>query len=87
MSKNKILTEGTHPPFQKTDSYLLYGIVYRFRLWVYRFFKFEEFANKQVLFDEYDKKFFWIVAAKIDTLEGYYKTKDFFFSKYTIKDL
>lgn len=86
-SQNKHLIKKSLSLFQKYDSCLQYGFSYRFRLWVYRFFKFEEFANRQVLWDEYDKKFFWLVAAKIDTLKGYYETKDYFFSKYKITDL
>ena len=85
MSKNKILIEGTYPPFQKTDSYLLYGIVYRFRLWVYRFFKFEEFANKQVLLDEFDEIHLKFVYLGLTSFEEHLKIKALYFSK--IKNL
>ena len=84
MSKNKILIESTPPPFQKTDSYLLYGIVYRFRLWVYRFFKFEEFANKQVLLDEFDEKFLKFVLLGISSYEDYQIIKKHYFSDKSI---
>ena len=81
MSKNKILIEGTHPPFQKTDSYLLYGFSYRFRLWVYRFFNFEEFANKQVLLDEFDSIHLKFVFMGFHDMEEHFKLKEIYFSK------
>lgn len=87
MTPNYNLLKRAQPLCQKTSSYRQYGLSYRFRLWIYRFFKFEQFANKQALFDEFDSVYLKFVYMGFNTIEEHFEIKKLFFEKKGINQM